>query len=121
MLTLIVEDENDVRSYVKKTMESVCQVVEARDGKEALDMLIKIPDVDLALVDWNMPRMDGYDFVKAVRHCRMYDKIPIMMMTSKNEISSVQDALNAGVNEYIMKPFRSDMLFSKVKILGFNV
>ena len=74
---------------------------------------------DVVLVDWNMPEMDGLDFVKAVRAEVAYDALPLMMVTTNSEREHVECALEAGANEYIMKPFTGAMIREKLEILGF--
>jgi two-component system chemotaxis response regulator CheY len=70
-------------------------------------------------VDWNMPEMDGISFVRAVRAESVYATLPMMMVTTNTEISQISKALEAGVNEYIMKPFTADILREKLELLGF--
>jgi two-component system chemotaxis response regulator CheY len=94
--------------------------VEAGDGAEGLDRLKEVGVVDLALVDWNMPRMNGLDFVVAVRSNRAFSKVRVMMVTTEAEASQMARALEAGANEYVMKPFTTDVLRDKLRILGFN-
>ena len=74
---------------------------------------------DLVLVDWNMPEMDGITFVRAVRADDGYRALPLMMVTTNTERAQVSDALEAGANEYIMKPFTAEMIREKLEILGF--
>lgn len=75
--------------------------------------------MDLALVDWNMPRMNGLDFVAAVRANKKFDGLRVMMVTTEAEASQVARALEAGANEYVMKPFTSEVLRDKLTIMGF--
>jgi two-component system chemotaxis response regulator CheY len=70
------------------------------------------------LVDWNMPVMNGYEFVKAVRSFERFDAIPLMMVTTETEMDRVLAALEAGANEYVMKPFTKEMILDKLAILG---
>jgi len=70
-------------------------------------------------VDWNMPEMDGIAFVRAVRADPGYDALPLMMVTTNSELDHVSTALDAGANEYIMKPFNGDMVKEKLELLGF--
>ena len=73
---------------------------------------------DLVLVDWNMPVMNGLDFVRAVRSDPSHRKTPVMMVTTETESSQMGKALAAGANEYVMKPFTKDVIQEKLKILG---
>jgi two-component system chemotaxis response regulator CheY len=119
MLALVVDDSRPVRRLVSRILRDVgFEVCEASDGVEALAQLGASPDVRLALVDWNMPNMDGLTFVKSVRADSAYDDILLMMVTTENEMDQVVKALNAGANEYLMKPFTDDGLVDKLAILG---
>ncbi len=90
----------------------------AADGVEGLEELKKVGTVDLILVDWNMPRMNGLEFVKAVRADSGNDSARIMMVTTETEVQNVAQALEAGANEYVMKPFTKDVVIEKLGILG---
>ena len=96
------------------------EVFEAADGKEAMEQMEAITDIVLALVDWNMPVMNGFDFVQAVRSTTEYDSTKLMMVTTETEMDSVIQALEAGADEYVMKPFTQDAILEKLKILGFD-
>ncbi len=93
-------------------------VTEAAHGREALHRLFQGEEVDLVLVDWNMPVMNGYDFVCAVRANPLLGGIRLMMVTTESSLDQVQKALAAGANEYLMKPFSPEMLMEKVALLG---
>jgi two-component system, chemotaxis family, chemotaxis protein CheY len=73
---------------------------------------------DLVMVDWNMPVMDGLAFVRAVRTEIGYAALPMMMVTTNTDRAHVSEALEAGANEYIMKPFTADMIREKLELLG---
>jgi two-component system chemotaxis response regulator CheY len=74
--------------------------------------------VELALVDWNMPGMNGLEFVQAVRAEHSYDGILLMMVTTETEMDQVAKALAAGANEYVMKPFTQEVILEKLQMLG---
>jgi len=93
-------------------------VVEASNGREALDRLQQNGVPDVALVDWNMPEMNGLEFVRAVRAEPGYRQMPLMMVTTETETENVVRALAAGANDYIMKPFDKDMIAEKLTVLG---
>ena len=93
-------------------------VVEASNGREALDRLQQNGVPDVALVDWNMPEMNGLEFVRAVRAEPGYRQMPLMMVTTETEAENVVRALAAGANDYIMKPFSKDMIAEKLTVLG---
>jgi two-component system chemotaxis response regulator CheY len=95
------------------------EVYEAADGQEALDALdsgVDLPDV--ALVDWNMPVMDGLQFVSAVRNNPDLRRITLVMVTTESEQSQIVRALAAGAHEYMIKPFTADALVDKLAFLG---
>jgi len=94
------------------------EIFEAGNGREALEQLERTGPVDLALVDWNMPEMSGYEFVCAVRTDASHSAMRIIMVTSETEMERVVDALAAGANEYLMKPFTVDALRAKLVLTG---
>ncbi len=94
------------------------ETVEAANGREALEQLQTGGKFDLALVDWNMPEMNGFDFVRAVRSEPTYDRVLLMMVTTETEMEKVVHALAAGANEYVMKPFTPEVIMEKLRIFG---
>jgi two-component system chemotaxis response regulator CheY len=94
------------------------EVVEAANGREAMERLQSAGKVDIALVDWNMPEMNGFEFVRAVRADHMYDCVLLMMVTTETEMENVVRALAAGANEYVMKPFTQEVILEKLRIFG---
>jgi two-component system chemotaxis response regulator CheY len=118
MLALVIDDSRTVRAIVGKTLrDEGLEVIEAANGREGLDRLHQTSGVDLILVDWNMPEMNGLDFIRAVRADRSYDAVRIMMVTTETEQAQVVRALDAGANEYLMKPFTRDVLVAKLSLL----
>jgi len=116
---LIVDDSRATRTIIKKMLSEVgFEVFEAADGVEALKRLKEMDQPDVLLVDWNMPEMNGYDLVCAVRGDAQYDKVPLMMVTSETELGQMAKALAAGANEYVMKPFNKDVITEKLALLG---
>jgi two-component system chemotaxis response regulator CheY len=117
MKVLLVDDSQTMRSIQRGVLESLgvpIEFSEAGDGMEALRVIATTPGrFDLMLVDWNMPRMDGITFVGLVRH---KDKqTPIIMMTTESERAQVVKAIQAGVTNYVIKPFEPELLLSKVR------
>ncbi len=106
-----------MRSYVQ---ELEIETVEAEDGCDALVRLGEdgAGEFDIAFVDWDMPRMNGIEFVKELRACKEFDKMKIMMVTSHNQTEDLMEAMQEGVNEFLMKPFDQDMVSDKLRILG---
>ena len=94
------------------------ETVEASDGSDALQKLRQAGAVGLALVDWNMPRMNGFEFLCAVRSDHSHDSMKVVMVTTETELEQVQSALGRGADEYIMKPFTRDSVIEKLQILN---
>jgi two-component system chemotaxis response regulator CheY len=117
---LVVDDSRAMRAILGKQLKQLgYEVVEAEHGEQALERLAACASMPvLALVDWNMPRMNGLDFIKAVRSRRDFDAMRLMMVTTETELSQVQTALAAGANEYMMKPFTPDALLAKLATMG---
>lgn len=119
MRVLVIDDSRAIRMILKKSLgELGAEVVEAGHGVEAIAHLDAGQRFDLALVDWNMPEMNGYEFVKAVRADSRWNAMQICMVTTETETAQVIKALEAGANEYIMKPFTKDALRDKLCLLG---
>ena len=119
MQALIVDDSTTMRMILKAYLQKMgFTVTEAVNGLDALVKLRAMGKADVVLVDWNMPEMDGLDFVKAVRAETGYAAIPLMMVTTNSEREHVELALEAGANEYVMKPFTKDVIQEKMQILG---
>ena len=120
MHALVVDDSNTIRiiltAYLKKLGFDVTVAI---NGRDALDRLHAMAKADIVLVDWNMPEMDGLSFVRAVRAEDEYATLPLMMVTTNVELTNVAEALDAGANEYMMKPFTMDILRAKLELLGF--
>lgn len=118
MQALVIDDSRAVRMVIGGILREVgFEVVEAANGQEALDRLEENPDVGVALVDWNMPVMDGLQFIKAVRQTQRWNHLRIMMVTTETESERLQEAIAAGANEYVMKPFSRDVLVAKLSML----
>ena len=120
---IIVDDSRAMRMMLRRTLTELgYQVSEAATGTEALTLLASRPEPPaLLLVDWNMPEMNGLDLVKRVRGNPVYAPTRVMMVTTETEMEQIADALGAGADEYVMKPFTKDILADKLQILGFNL
>lgn len=94
-------------------------VHEAGNGLEALWALRELGDVDVTLVDWNMPGMNGLEFVRSVRAMPERADLRIMMVTSETDVERMLLALEAGADEYVMKPFTQEIIEDKLSLLGF--
>lgn len=120
MKALVVDDSRAARSILRNALkERGFSVTEAADGEEALDRMKSGELPDIALVDWNMPVMNGLEFIKALRAEDAWSDVTVLMVTSEVETRQLVRALNAGANEYLMKPFTKDLLFQKLDLLGF--
>jgi two-component system chemotaxis response regulator CheY len=116
---IVVDDSRATRTILRTALrQEGFEVFEAGDGRQALDELRKVGALDLALVDWNMPVMNGYELICQVRAQRQFDSMAIMMVTTESEASQVRRALDAGANEYVMKPFTPEILREKLLLLG---
>jgi two-component system chemotaxis response regulator CheY len=121
MHVLIIDDSRALRAMIRKMLtEAGCQVSEAGNGREGLERLGEITP-DVVLVDWNMPVMNGFEFLVAVRSDPARKDLPLMMVTTETEMAQMARALDAGANEYVMKPFSRDSLFAKFAVLGLPV
>lgn len=119
MAVLVIDDSLAMQSMLKSILrESGFKVVVARDGREALECLKRGDDIEAALVDWHMPRMDGCAFIRAVRAFEAYRDLPVMMVTAESEVEQVNRALAAGADEYVMKPFTREAVLEKLNLLG---
>lgn len=115
MKILLVDDSKTMRNIQKKVLSTIpnSDFAEAGDGVEALSVLAASGKFDLILIDWNMPNMDGHTLVGKIRAA---DKsTPLIMCTTEAEKQRVVDAIKAGVNNYVVKPFTPDTLMDKVK------
>lgn len=122
MKALVIDDSRVMRKIVSSALAPLgFEVVEASDGKEALDILASGVEVDLCCIDWNMPVMTGYEFVVEVRKNSYWRDITLMMVTTEGQHSQIVKALAAGAHEYLIKPFTPDAVKSKLQLLGLFV
>ena len=124
MRALIVDDSKTMRRIVGKVVKEngFETIVEAENGEEAMTRLRDSgadAPLQLALVDWNMPVMDGLSFVRAAR-AEGFAELPIIMITTEGSMEYVTRAIEAGANEYLMKPFTKELLIEKLALLGLN-
>uniref|UniRef100_A0A7C4JQ98 Response regulator n=1 Tax=Thermodesulfobacterium geofontis TaxID=1295609 RepID=A0A7C4JQ98_9BACT len=115
---LVVDDSKAIREIERKYLEELgFEVLEAENGEKALKILEENPDIKLILLDWHMPVMNGYEFLLKLRSNPKWTDIKVMMVTTENQQKSVIEAIMAGANEYLMKPFDKEMLEVKVRHL----
>ncbi|MFN7938574.1 MAG: response regulator [Bryobacteraceae bacterium] len=116
---MVVDDSRAIRLILTRTLaEFGYDVCQAANGKEALSVLEGHQDVSLVLVDWNMPEMNGLEFVKNVRADDRYGEVKLMMVTTETQVEQMITALEAGANEYVMKPFTKEVIEGKLRVLG---
>jgi two-component system chemotaxis response regulator CheY len=118
MRALIVDDSRFVRSYLRGLLEPKgIECEEAGDGQAGMDLLHTNLSFDLALVDWNMPTMNGLEMLQNMR-AEGYGDTKVLMVTTEAENEFIVRALEAGADEYLMKPFDDDALTEKLVLLG---
>ena len=116
---LVVDDSSVIRKVSRRILEELdFRVAEAENGEKAL-LACKAEMPDAILLDWNMPVMDGYEFLTRLRRLPGGAAPKIMFCTTENDIGHITRALEAGANEYIMKPFDKDILAAKLQEVGF--
>jgi len=113
---LIVDDSITIRRIITNALKTIGfpETVEALDGKDALEKLAS-NEVHFIITDWNMPEMNGLDFIKEVRSNPKYSSLPILMITTRGSEHDVIEALQAKVNSYIVKPFTPQELKEKIE------
>ncbi len=117
---LAVDDSPTMRRIIVNTLKRAgySDVIEATDGKDALAKL-KVETINFVITDWNMPEMDGLTLVTQIRKSSELKQLPILMVTTRSVKDDIVEALKAGVNNYIVKPFTPDTLKEKIsEILG---
>ncbi|WP_422057159.1 response regulator [Sphingomonas sp.] len=115
---LVVDDSKVIRKVARHILETLnFEVREAGDGREALEAcLAASPDV--VLLDWNMPVMSGMDFLRALKDSGIANKPKVVFCTTENGMAYIRAAIEAGADEYVMKPFDRETLESKLQIVG---
>jgi|SRR5690606_5893108 Response regulator containing a CheY-like receiver domain and a GGDEF domain len=115
---LVVDDSAVIRKVARRILEALAfEVSEAEDGAQALDRCRQaMPEA--VLLDWNMPVMDGYEFLKALRQLPGGDGPKVIFCTTENDVAHIAKALQAGADEYIMKPFDKDIVEAKFHEVG---
>ncbi len=120
MIAMVIDDSRAMRLILTRIAAQLgFEVWEAGNGREALDRLQAADEMPrVALVDWNMPEMDGLQFVTAVRAAPDLRDITLVMVTSESEQTQIVKALAAGAHEYVIKPFTPDAIAEKLALLG---
>ncbi len=115
---LIVDDSSVIRKVARRILEGLdFSIAEAEDGEKALEAC-KHSMPDAVLLDWNMPVMDGLDFLRNMRRMHGGDKPKVVFCTTENDVAHIARALHAGANEYIMKPFDKEIVTAKFHEVG---
>ena len=121
MRALVVDDSRAMRSIIRRHLDELgIGVDEAGSGAEALFALNQIPMPDVVLLDWNMPEMNGLECLRRLRADPATANLPVMMVTTESEMAQVALALDAGANEYLMKPFDRQALLEKLLLIGLD-
>ena len=115
---LVVDDSKVIRKVARHILETLdFQVSEAGDGREALDFCHASPP-DVILLDWNMPVMSGMEFLRAMGETMAGAKPKVVFCTTENGVAHIRAAIEAGADEYVMKPFDRETLASKLQLVG---
>lgn len=115
---LVVDDSSVIRKVARRILEDMqFEIIEAEDGQVALNSC-KQAMPDAVLLDWNMPVMNGYDFLVNLRKEQGGDSPVVVFCTTENDMEHISQAIGAGANEYIMKPFDKEILASKFEEVG---
>ena len=119
---LVVDDSKTIRMVLRKTLRELgYEILEAGDGVEALKVMETAKDsIKLVLTDWNMPNMNGLELLKTLRADPALASLVIIMITTETEADNMMAALEAGANEYIMKPFTKEVLKEKLEMVGIH-
>ncbi len=119
MRALIVDDSRFIRDFLGGLLRGMqIESSQAADGREALDLLSSGTQFDIALVDVNMPTMNGLDLVKSVREQEAFNEMKVMMVTTEADTTIVSKALQLGADEFLMKPFSEESLKEKLWLMG---
>jgi len=116
MKLLAVDDSSVIRKVIIAVADVLqIETIEAQDGVEALEKLAAFyEEIDLVLLDWNMPEMNGYDVLVEIKGSDKYKHIPVMMVTTEGQQSSIVAAVRAGADNYLVKPFTVEELETKI-------
>jgi two-component system chemotaxis response regulator CheY len=119
---LVVDDSRAVRMILARTLKELgFEVREAANGREALEVIeVEKTAVTLVLADWNMPEINGLELLKQLRRKPELSSLVVVMVTTETELDQMAAALEAGANEYVMKPFTKDILVEKLQLAGIH-
>ena len=119
---LVVDDSRTIRTILRRILVEIgYEVCEAANGLEALQVIEGgTADITLVLADWNMPEMNGLDLLKRLRQKPELSSLVVVMVTTEAELGHMASALEAGANEYVMKPFTKEILKEKLEMIGMS-
>ena len=119
---LVVDDSRAVRMILARTLKELgFEVREAANGREALEVIeVEKTAVTLVLADWNMPEINGLDLLRRLRQNPELSRLVVVMVTTETELDQMAVALEAGANEYVMKPFTKEILVEKLQLVGIH-
>jgi two-component system chemotaxis response regulator CheY len=117
---LVVDDSRAMRMILSKTpAKSGLEVMQAANGREALEIMDREgPEIGLVLLDWNMPEVTGIEVVETLRSQKAFNTVRLVMVTTETEIEQMLRALDAGADEYVMKPFTREAVEDKLRLIG---
>jgi two-component system chemotaxis response regulator CheY len=117
MRFLVVDDSTTMRRIIINTLNKLGhqEVLEASNGREGMDRLTAGAGVDMVITDWNMPEMTGIEFIRALRGTDKIKDLPVLMVTTNAAKDDIVEALKAGVNNYIVKPFTPETFREKIE------
>lgn len=117
---MVVDDSRTIRRILTRTLHDLgYETIEAGNGLEAWETLHAISGkVSLILLDWNMPEMTGIEFLRRLRAESQFDSVKLMMVTTETQLEQMVEALQAGANEYVMKPFTREIIEDKLRLIG---
>jgi two-component system chemotaxis response regulator CheY len=121
MKLIVADDSRLIRGIIERTAVSIgFEVIHAANGKEALNILeASDKDINLVLLDWNMPMMNGIDVLRNMRSDDRFKNIPVMMISTESEDDKIKEAIDAGAHGYLTKPFTADKLADAIRqVLG---
>jgi len=121
MRVLVIDDSRAMLAILSKILGEVgMQVVTASNGRDGLRRLEEDQEIGLAMVDWNLPEMSGFELVCKVRSRPEFNRVKLIMVTTETEQENIHKALEAGADEYVMKPFTKETIIEKLDLLGID-
>lgn len=120
MRVLLVDDSKTARTLLGRIFRELggWEILEADNGKVALERVLESGSIDLACIDWNMPVMNGIDFLRVAKKLPSCSKTWMMMITTETEMDNISLAMVSGANEYVMKPFTREVILAKLELMG---